>query len=417
MSYSQINNNEGSQYTPDMDLTSEHNAGTSTTGEYYAWQPEGHPISVHLQYSAIDKLTLEVMRGFGSIPRRGAEVGGLLLGSSELIDGQRVIYIRDFHPVACEHSKGPSYLLSDKDYENLDAGLELWRPSSDRDGMYIVGFYRSHTRDGLSMVQEDINIFDAYLPENSGTAAKVLLLIKPYATRVSVGAFFFREDGVFERTSASYLEFPFRRKELGGGTSPTERLATAARFGEQRIKEQPIQFPQIPSGDPDETPPQVQKVYSQSSRKVDLTAPNFGYDEKPVVKQGKFKSGWVWIPLSAIFLFMGVLLGFQTAINMRPRGPAAVGAEVFQLSLTAIKSSDTLNVTWDRQAPAIRTAGHGVLYIKDGDFNKSLNLDASELQVGSVVYRKPSGSVLFKLEVYPKDRTAVSETVEYREAK
>ena len=125
----------------------------------------------------------------------------------------------------------------------------------------------------------------------------------------------------------------------------------------------------------------------------------------------------MWIPLSAIFLFMGVLLGFQTAISMRSRGPAAVGAEVFTLSLTVVKSAESLNVTWDRQAPAIRTAGHGVLFIKDGDFSKSLNLDASELQVGSVIYRKPSSSVSFKLEVYPKDRTTVSETVEYREAK
>ena len=133
-------------------------------------------------------------------------------------------------------------------------------------------------------------------------------------------------------------------------------------------------------------------------------------------RESNFRSGWVWIPLSLIFLVFGVLLGFQTALNMRPNGPAALGPEIFNLSLTVVKASDSLNVTWDRQAAAVRTAGHGVLYIKDGDFNKSLNLDATELQVGSVVYRKPSSWVTFKLEVFPRDRTIVSESVEYKEA-
>ncbi|MEI8155071.1 MAG: hypothetical protein WCG92_26360 [Hyphomicrobiales bacterium] len=320
--------------------------------------------------------------------------------------------------------------MSDKDYEGLDAALSLWRPAAERDGLYAVGFYRSHTRDGLSVVQEDINIFDAYMPESSAASgSKVLLLIKPYATRVSVGAFFFREEGSFKRTKESYLEFPFRRKDLGGGSSGTERLATAARFGEQRVVDRPIQFSQAQAAEAAQNHPQQHQQSSrqqpqppspppeQSQRSFAMSAPSFVYEGKPVKKQTKFKSGWVWIPLSAIFLFMGVLLGFQTAITMRPRGPASVGVEVFQLSLTAVKSADSLNITWDRQAPAIRTAGHGVLYIKDGDFSKALNLDASELQVGSVVYRKPSSAVSFKLEVYPKDRTTVAETVEYREVK
>lgn len=417
MSYSQIKNTEGSQSAPDMDPTSEHNAGTSNAGDNYVWQPEGHPVSIRLNYTAVDKMTLEVMRGFGSIPRRGAEVGGLLLGTAEVNGNQRIVNVVDFHPVACEHSRGPSYLLSDKDYEGLDAALEQWRPSADREGMYVVGFYRSHTRDGLGMSQEDINILDAYLPEGTHhSEAKVMLLIKPYATRVSVGGFFFRDNGTFERTESSYLEFPFRRKELGGGSSGTERLATAARFGEARVSEPPIQFPHVPKVSERENA-KTQDRQEQDQPRFAMSAPSFGYDGTQVKKESKFKSGWVWIPLSAIFLFMGVLLGFQTAITMRPRGPASVGAEVFNLSLTAVKSADSLNITWDRTAPAIRTAGHGVLYIKDGDFNKSLNLDASELQVGSVVYRKPSTSVSFKLEVYPKDRTTVSETVEYREAK
>ena len=104
------------------------------------------------------------------------------------------------------------------------------------------------------------------------------------------------------------------------------------------------------------------------------------------------------------------------ALSMRSSGPAALGPEIFNLSLKVAKVGDALNLTWDRQAPAVRSSGRGVLSIKDGDNNQSLVLDVNDLQNGSVVYRKPSPSVTFKLEVFPRDRLLVTESVDYKEA-
>ena len=70
-------------------------------------------------------------------------------------------------------------------------------------------------------------------------------MIKPFASRPSVGGFFFWEDGEIYR-EASYLQFPFHRKELGGGDPP--RSAPPPSRGEQP-ESNPLP-PYTPMGEP-----------------------------------------------------------------------------------------------------------------------------------------------------------------------
>src|SRR6185312_1002535 len=78
----------------------------------------------------------------------------------------------------------------------------------------IVGYYRSHTREGLALQAEDIQLLDQLFP----SALQVALLVKPFATKPSVAGFFVRENGVFP--AATPLEFPFRRWEMTGEEPP-----------------------------------------------------------------------------------------------------------------------------------------------------------------------------------------------------
>src|SRR5205823_5242848 len=121
-----------------------------------------------------------------------------------------------------------------------------------------------------------------------------------------------------------------------------------------------------------------------------------------VAKNEKARGGWVWVPLCFIFLLLGVLLGFQASLTLRPQASAAT--DPFNLQLSVSREADNLNVRWDRQALAIRTAIRGVLTIVDGSYTKTVELDPTQLQTGSVVYRHNSGEVRFRLEVYPRDR-------------
>src|SRR6266852_3299794 len=111
---------------------------------YYVWRVEGQPVVVHLHLEVVDRLGPEIMRGFGAIPKRGAEVGGLLLGTIEHGD-QTIVRIEDFEPVACDYKRGPSFLLTEDDAAAFERACESWQPDASRKA-YAVGYYRSHTR-------------------------------------------------------------------------------------------------------------------------------------------------------------------------------------------------------------------------------------------------------------------------------
>ncbi|MFN7932264.1 MAG: hypothetical protein U0R19_03000 [Bryobacteraceae bacterium] len=367
--------------------------------KHYVWEVPGKRLTIHVDFTVIDRLVQEVMRGFGAIPRRGAEVGGVLLGSAEV--GDRIIVrIEDFEVVHCEHRRGPSYLLSDSDVARFAETIARHRFTPQK-SVYAVGCYRSHTRDGLCLTPEDLSQFDAYFPDVSD----IFLLIKPYATKVSQAGFFFREeDGI--RVDSSYLEFPFRRKELGGGATPGVRareLGPVAHAVNTPAAATPA-YPVIPRLFDTEAP-----SAEVAEETVDpVAAPSFGQPMEDLPRRRN-----VWIPLSFIFLLVGVLVGFQASLTYRPAKAAGLVGDAYQLSLTAGKSGDYVLVRWDRAAPAIKGALRGVLRINDGGREKEVDLDALQLQNPQVFYRNVSGKVIFKLEVFTKERISLAETVEW----
>src|SRR5579864_2870518 len=182
---------------------------------YYVWQVSGKPVEVHLQVDVIDRLAGEILRGFGAVPKRGAEAGGLLLGT--ITPGSpSIVRIEDFEPVPCHYRRGLSYLFTEDDSAAFEQAFESSKPDPSR-SVYAVGYFRGHTREGLSLAPEDIELLDQFLPG----PAHVALLVKPFGTKVSAAGFFVREDGVFPETTP--LEFPFGRRELTGEEPPPRR--------------------------------------------------------------------------------------------------------------------------------------------------------------------------------------------------
>src|SRR5579863_4134699 len=181
---------------------------TQDPAGYFVWEVPGQSVVVHLRLDVVDRLAAEVMRGFGSVPKRGAEVGGFLIGT--IRPGvPAIVRIDDFEPIACEYRRGPSYQFTDEDGAALEDGWQRLQPGVSPSA-YAVGYFRSHTRDGFSLATEDLELLDRLFPG----PAQVALLIKPYATKVSVGGFFVREHGEFPE--ATPREFPLRRRELLG---------------------------------------------------------------------------------------------------------------------------------------------------------------------------------------------------------
>jgi hypothetical protein len=198
--------------------------------EQYTWRPPGTPVSIEVKLEVVDGLGADVMRGFGAVRRRGAEVGGLLLGHRTRRNGELFIQVTDFVPVSCEYQYGPSYQLSPNDLNLFRKDLATFSAPNDT-GALIIGYYRSHTRPGLTPDEADIEFFHQYFTDTDD----IVLLVKPFASKPPLAGFFLQERGRLV-AGASLLEFPFRRRELTSGepfegatVAPAERPAAVER--------------------------------------------------------------------------------------------------------------------------------------------------------------------------------------------
>ncbi len=192
-------------------------------GPVYAWSAPGKPLEVRLPYALIDRLEGLAVENFRSIEARGSEIGGLLFGAADPNAPGR-ISIDDFEAIPCDYSRGPFYRLSDADLARFDEAVERRGGPA---AAHVAGFFRSHSRKGLALDAEDMQVIDARFRDPE----RVVLLVRPFATKISAGGIFFWEDGRM-RGESSYREFPFRSAELAasGGASNIPALDGTAEY-------------------------------------------------------------------------------------------------------------------------------------------------------------------------------------------
>jgi len=358
----------------------------------YVWEVPGKRMRVEIDFDLMDRLEAEVMRAFGSTPRRGLEVGGILLGSCESGITNHV-RIEDYEPILSRHEHGPSYILSGRETDQFAAAVARWG-AQDSLRSRAVGFFRSHTREGLGLEQEDLELFSRYFPEETA----VSLIIKPYATRPPVAGIFFREEATI-RTESSYQEFPFRKCEVGGATR-AKQSPPASRNGHLAVSG-PFE-PPAP-----EEPSESDKLLFQDSG-----------GETPSPSRTRrsldYRSGWVWIPLSVIFLLLGMALGFQIALAVRGEIGAGSGQDPYALYLSVTPSAGSIHLSWDRTSPVLSAAKSGRLVISDDGEERTVDLNIVQLRNGSVAYSGASGDLDFRLEVVTTKDVIVAETLEYQ---
>jgi hypothetical protein len=382
--------------------------------EFYHWLPAEKPFSVQVNFDAIDRIHVEVMRGFGAVRRRGAEVGGLLLGT--IIPGHEpIVTIYDFEAVPCEYAMGPSYLLSENDLQKFQQLLDYWSPSAGRD-MYAVGFFRSHTREGLEAAPEDLKLFE----EHFSDPASVLLLVKPFASKSSIGGFLFREDGEI-RSTTPYLEFPFRSRDLGAKTSglPPALQRQPDFHSEPQIAQNTIeQTTPVPANhhrhDPEPPPRSVAPDHRETNPIPTVVArpdrgPMFA-DFHPTPSRWRSKAGWILF--SVALIVFGSVVGYQYADGKS--GSVSSAADPYALNLTATRADENVVVKWDRTSLAVRNGWRGLLTITEGEDSKIVQMDVPQLQNGSVLYRHLAPEIRFKLEVFLKEQRSVVETLTFR---
>src|ERR1039458_9308655 len=186
---------------------------------FYTWEVAQKPIAVRLPFPLIDRLESEAVENFRSLSSRGSEIGGLLLGF--VTPGSpAVVTVADFELIPCDYSRGPLYRLSDGDLGRFEKAIEKHGNGS---GPRAIGYFRSHTRKGLTLDAEDLAFFEPRFLEPQ----HMVLLIRPFATKASTAGIFIRENGRIG-SETSYLEFPFRSSELAATRSGGEKSEPAS---------------------------------------------------------------------------------------------------------------------------------------------------------------------------------------------
>ncbi len=364
----------------------------AATRPEFVWESPDHATEIHLQLDVVDGILYECMRGLGAVPKRGAEVGGVLLGTAVQDGGVRRVTVDGFEAVPIEYRHGPSYLLSQDDDRLFNQTmLRLHGGEAQR----ALGFFRANTRDEMVLTADDIALLDRYFPEPGAIA----LMIRPYATKLSTAGIFFRREGLFEPGVPPSGEFPFRRKEL------LEESKQEAEPGGPKTPYRPFATPE-----PERTAPVAPAPPAPlRTRAAGLAAPQ-PVRIAPGAPTAKPNTRWVWAPLSFIFLVIGVLLGFQAALSVR--GPVS---DPFDLGLSVTRTGDALTLHWNRGSAAIRQAKRGVVYIDEGQRHNSHDLLPDDLQNGTVMYPTSGSQVRFRLQVFTSDRDSVSETLDWRQ--
>jgi proteasome lid subunit RPN8/RPN11 len=346
------------------------------------WNAPECPFLIEYSPRVLDDIRLAVVDAFFSLPRGGAEIGGILLGRWE--DGS--LSITEYAALDCEHATGPSFNLSARDEIRLSellAGVPSAFP-----GLLAVGWYHSHTRSEIFLSETDLEIHNRYFPETW----QVALVMKPHTFQPTRAGIFFREDDGSIRADAPYREIvidalPMRPATAGPdiempqpvGRPTTIKLERNPVFGIPVAPQQPVAEP----------------VTHTPELPADLPAPQFL--TMPAPSRRLVAALWI---MGLLALGAGawrthdVWLGRVIAAvrpARAPEPPASAG-------LTTFDRDGQLQINWDRNSPAVRQAVEATLEISDGGpLPQAITLDRAHLQNGFFTYARQSERVDVKL--------------------
>jgi proteasome lid subunit RPN8/RPN11 len=333
--------------------------------KFGSWSVTESSISVEYSLVLIEEIRQEVLEGFQKLSRGGMEVGGVLYGTHE---GQTVGAMA-MRPIACEHARGPAFLLSDADREALKRQLQEDAADPRLEGMVCIGWYLSHTRSEIMLSDSDLEIFSEFFP----APWQVTLVVRPARGGTMRAGFFVREPDGAVRSEVSYLEFNF-----------PDRLAGVLDRG-PRPERPPIERrpPPYQRGEGNGMPPQFR-------RELPRGLSSLGLDEPELPLPAPEANRWPWITAGVILLILAITLGLRYYLPRQV--PDTIGLDVSE-------QNGELHIAWNRSAKPVTAAARGELSIVDGKDVRTVPLTAEDLTRGTFAYQRNSGDIEVRLEV------------------
>jgi hypothetical protein len=135
------------------------------------------------------------------------------------------------------------------------------------------------------------------------------------------------------------------------------------------------------------------------------------------VRRGKTPPRWAGLLLrGATILIASAALVISVVTYLgAPRPPREQAADslpaIPMLGLQVERTPPDLLVIWNRNSREIVAARRATLTIRDGGVRKTLDLDKTQLALGSTLYTPVTDDIQFSLEVYGPDDGSVSQSI------
>ncbi|MBV9761130.1 MAG: hypothetical protein JO340_11250 [Acidobacteriaceae bacterium] len=379
--------------------------------EYAVWTIPGTSFEVSYLLSLFHEIDFQVNEGYRRIPHGGVEIGGLLFGRVEASSAR----IEAFRPIACEHSRGPSFVLSEKDLAALREQLASAASDPELHDCDLLGWFIAHTRSALEVNERESALFDELFPE----PGKLMLLIKPERFQPTRFVFLVRSaDGKLAGSgdeNAIILPLPGRGERAGSqpaasipapAGAPVATLAPAAPAPSVDVvtseRLEPLAEPPLEA--PVEAPPEA-KV-PMATAKTPAAAPEFPsiedirrrrseaiqHADSSQVTRGQPQAAET-VPADrrsnvrlAIVLFIAAALGCVVGYFIYLQLPPAV------IPLNVEKNAAGLIVSWPPEQT--RDAVYAALRVDDGD---PVALSPEQKAVGQAAIHATGGNVKIEL--------------------
>ena len=370
-----------------------------------SWNQASRTFAIHIPPEVVGSLATESLIAFKRVPRRGLEIGGILLGRMEVGEHTTTFWIEGFQPIESEHRLGPSYVLSDSDFPRLQAALA-------NNGTASIGIYRSQTRsEQLAVQQQDVDLFARCF--DAGDALFLMLAPMP-----GKAAFFYRTDGelrcVHEFALVSSLSSMTPRP------ARTSSQVNMLRQPSPGTRSAPSDFEHMDFPRTDQPPPPAALVKTRNNllqeaatsrnslayrvwRTATGQAPGNILNQWFGRRTTAEKSAWAFA--AAITLLVLTLSALSYSLRRPNAAVRPVPPQYLQLSVDRLGTS--LRLHWDRNASAILGGAHAILHIEDGGRESDRNLSPSEFKAGSITYEPKSSEVTFRLDLYSGEPHAI----------
>jgi hypothetical protein len=347
-----------------------HPALSSVGQPMCAWSESERKFAIHIPPDVIRRLGSECWIGFKRVPRRGLEIGGILLGRTETGDDVTTFWIDGFQQVESEHRSGPSYVLSESDFSHLQEAIEKNRAAS-------LGIFRSQTRSEQLVLQApDVELFGRCFE----TGPAVFLMLGPVP---GIAAFFAQADGSLKCIHQFALPSS-RMSMMAGNTAPVSQ------------PEQPRVLA-LTEAQPSDLP--TEHIEKPTEKAAVVVVPRAA-----VSKALASKARWV-LPLVAALL----ILAAGASMTWKAPKPLLAAPDLKApeyLHLTVERAGSALRLLWDQNSSTVHAATRAVLHIDDGNVQTARDLGPTQLSAGSITYEPKSPDVTFRMDVYSTEPNA-----------